>query len=530
MSRTLQNYLSQMDRDDAEETGGSGRSGSEPVHTHKTRRPHKKSRYGCTKCKARRIKCDEGTPRCSRCEKMNLTCQYRNKKDTDSWTEAPDFSWLEQALPPGEFELLRHYLEHTSRDPSVGEHDKYTLQIGIPNLACQSKPLMRSVLALAATCKCCDIINQTSTPPAASDRAQVIELLSLAQRYHSESLHEIQATLHEPKNYDHVLANAAMMGMYGSANHAVRIWLAKTAPFGEDPQLFDLTIPGNPQWMSLFRAVRLAYAGLLKNFPQLSPGGSPPALTVQYDYKASSRVPPEDSRTFTITSHPLGPILGATAGSALARLHEKASEVQAMIQASNNISPEFQACFSALAIFSQIVTDSLLPADSSTPSTPGQGQGHLAFPMDIQQVDDEAAERLAEISPWLRKYTASISSTIPSHLPRRTIMSLVHKVPTPFLNLIEEMIGLIQVDESACEAMSAPSIAHQLAVEIFAHWLVLVMLLDNVWWIGGIGAWELGRFVSVRRRGGWEMCMWNKDRDWWPESMFEIGKQFDKHR
>jgi hypothetical protein len=56
------------------------------------------------------------------------------------------------------------------------------------------------------------------------------------------------------------------------------------------------------------------------------------------------------------------------------------------------------------------------------------------------------------------------------------------------------------------------------------------MLLDNVWWIGGIGAWELERFVAVRRYGGWEGCLWNRDRDWWPESMLEIGRQFDKHR
>lgn len=78
--------------------------------------------------------------------------------------------------------------------------------------------------------------------------------------------------------------------------------------------------------------------------------------------------------------------------------------------------------------------------------------------------------------------------------------------------------------------MPEPSLAHQLAVEIFANWLVLVILLDDVWWIGGIGAWELARFVSVRHRPGWEMCLWNRDRDWWPESMLEISRQLDKHR
>ena len=79
-------------------------------------------------------------------------------------------------------------------------------------------------------------------------------------------------------------------------------------------------------------------------------------------------------------------------------------------------------------------------------------------------------------------------------------------------------------------AAPEPSLAHQLALEIFAHWLVLVILLDNVWWIGGIGAWELGRLVMVRKDMRWGACMWNQDEDWWPESMFEVSRQFDKHR
>ncbi|KAK4041120.1 hypothetical protein C8A01DRAFT_45661 [Parachaetomium inaequale] len=512
---------------DEDETVGSGRSSSEPVQ-HKTRRPHRKSRYGCTKCKARRIKCDEGTPRCSRCEKMNLSCQYRKKKEADGWTEPPDYSWLAQTLDATEFELLKHYLEHTSRDPSVGDQDKYTLQIGIPNLACQCKPLMRSVLALAAVCKCCDIINQPPESVGEPDRGKVIQLLSLAHRYHLESLRDIQATLYETKNYDHVLANAAMMGMYGSASHAARIWLAKTAPFGEDLQLFNLTMPGHPQWMSLFRAVRLAYAGLLRNSPQigLSPASSPGDVNTQYEYKVSARAPAEDASTFTITTHPLGPILAATVRSALARVDEKALEIQAIAQATNDHNHELQACFTTLGIFSNIVNDSLLPGNHSTPrSTPARD--HVAPPIDF---DNDPVGQLSEISPWLRKYTASISSMIPSNVPRRAIMSFVHKVPTTYLNLIEDMIVLMETEPSALEMMPEPSIAHQFAVEIFAHWLVLVILLDNVWWIGGIGAWELERFVSVRKHVAWSMCLWNRDRDWWPESMLEISRQFDKYR
>ncbi|KAF2802871.1 uncharacterized protein BDZ99DRAFT_176557 [Mytilinidion resinicola] len=39
-----------------------------------SRRPHHKTRRGCTSCKKRRIKCDEHTPECHNCTKKNLTC------------------------------------------------------------------------------------------------------------------------------------------------------------------------------------------------------------------------------------------------------------------------------------------------------------------------------------------------------------------------------------------------------------------------------------------------------------------------
>ncbi|KAL4885889.1 hypothetical protein BJY04DRAFT_214086 [Aspergillus karnatakaensis] len=40
------------------------------------RRPHRKSREGCAKCKQRRVKCDETRPRCQKCEKLGLECIY----------------------------------------------------------------------------------------------------------------------------------------------------------------------------------------------------------------------------------------------------------------------------------------------------------------------------------------------------------------------------------------------------------------------------------------------------------------------
>ncbi|PYH98162.1 hypothetical protein BO71DRAFT_447373 [Aspergillus ellipticus CBS 707.79] len=40
------------------------------------RRAHRKSRAGCTKCKQRRVKCDEAKPHCLRCQKLGYDCSY----------------------------------------------------------------------------------------------------------------------------------------------------------------------------------------------------------------------------------------------------------------------------------------------------------------------------------------------------------------------------------------------------------------------------------------------------------------------
>lgn len=440
-----------------------------------------------------------------------------------------------QMLAPVDFELFQHYLEHTSQDLTVGDEEQHTLQIGIPNLACQSKPLMKSVLAISAVCKCLDIINQPSSSH--EDRGQVMQLLSLANGYHMESLREVQATLPQTKHYDHVLANAAMMGMYGSGSHCARIWLAKTATLGD--QLQEDLMPRHSQWIRLFRAVHLAYDGLLKNIQspgdttQFTTDHSPDQLTarnspqIHYEHQLSSRT--EKHRN--PMNHALYPIMAATVGTALTKLRKRAKR-RAILEASNELhgfdnwaihgNPEIEACFVALSILTNIVSETF-PIGDLTPTTP------LSFEVDVDPVG-----QLSEVSPWLRRYTASITSMVPSPLPRRFIMAFIHKVPTKFLNLVEEMLSLIQTNTTDNDQMSGTtpdvSIAHHLAIDIFAHWLVLVVLLDNVWWIGDIGAWELGQIVSFKKEAQWPMCLWNRDADWWPESMLEISRHFEKHR
>lgn len=109
-------------------------------------------------------------------------------------------------------------------------------------------------------------------------------------------------------------------------------------------------------------------------------------------------------------------------------------------------------------------------------------------------------------------------------------MAFIHKAPNRYLEMIEEMMALTTSEEPSHSLLGStePGVAHQLAMEIFAHWLVLVLMLDNVWWIGGIGTWELGQIVAARKDA--RRYTGNGDENWWPGSMLEISRQLDVYR
>ncbi|KAJ6128901.1 Protein of unknown function DUF3468 [Penicillium samsonianum] len=452
-------------------------------------------------------------------------------------------SQTSQILTPTESTLLDHYLEHTSKDMTVDHEDQYTLQVGIPNLAFQNKLLMKSVLAFSAVCKCCDIINQS--PISHGDRGQVLELLSIADQYHVESLREIQVTLSGTDQYDHILANAAIMGMYGSGSHCIRIWLAETA--SSDDLERGRFMPKGCQWISLFRAVRVAYTGLLneslktEELVQLGPVASSinPVASCDFQMRHECKLSSWGEQQSGPKDHVLYPIMAATVVSALKRLRESAKEItrNGMGDYGDWDTPpthsdsNIKACFAALELFENIACETFHDKNlmSNTP-----GHYNLASEVDISDVG-----QVSKVSPWMWRYTARITSMIPSRLPRRFIMAFIHKVPTKYLNLVEDMMGYMQSGAPGSRGIavcplnplnSEPSLSHQLAVDIFAHWIVLVMLIDKVWWIGGIGVWELRQLIILRRDTRWRMSLWKRYENWWPESMFEISRQFNKHR
>ncbi|KAK9482890.1 hypothetical protein V1527DRAFT_474973 [Lipomyces starkeyi] len=544
-----------------------------PPPVYRPRRAHKKSRNGCVRCKQRKTKCDEATPRCSPCAKRGLGCQYRQKSPESGSimelrfvshfhreqlqrrrqsagslpsTSSPTVFQIPSPIPgPGpvdklyscayadeildwtELELLSHYLTHTSSIIPFDVDDLYALRVGITNLAFRSKPLMSSILALAAVCKSHDLLQQPHR-----DRHKILDLLVLADRHHRASLLQVQIDLPNAGQYEYVLANATLMVLYASSSHCIRIRLAETQT--KDEPLPREFIPAQSQWISLIRAAHLAFVGLLNDHSETADIGEvyaelPPIASLLGHSQAASineTISPENGPTER-TRNLLFPILASSSGPALKVLRAKALAIWKIQDHTMTPSGDFlvedaslQACFTSLDIFAGIMSE-VFASDALPPVTSSQKQDGL---------DSLSLGRLSAVSGWLRCYVGRVTSSTTGPRPlRRVIMAFLNKVPAEYLNLVQTTLDSIGVPsrdgqqepwESCDIDLLNPSPARKLAIDIFAHWAV-----DGVWWIGGIGSWELGRVISFMRSQNWLAPPMYVGEHWWPESMYNVGKE-----
>ena len=435
------------------------------------------------------------------------------------------------ALDATELGLLSHYLEHTSQIIPFDHVDLYALSVGMPNLAFGSKPVMSSLLALAAACKCHDMVQEAQDPLDSRTLVEIRDLLSLAERHHRASLQHIRAVIGNVECYDNILANAALMVLYTSASHALRVHLADTAKrSGQQLLLPDEVLPQHSQWIFFTRAAHTASTAVLNDVvnvagaavatpspeeavhtpPELLPGPASCATAVL----SPQAGPSEKTRSVFL------PLVASTHGRALESLRRKAEAIFESAASSSTACSylELQACLETLPILEQRASAAL-----------SAWQGN-------QQQDQEAAADEAisffggqsRVSQWVGRYMVRVTSMTSPTALRRIIMSFLNQAPVGYLNLVQAVLDLPCSTEAGSPRFDeAPplSLTHLLAMDIFAHWLVLVMLLDGVWWIGGIGQWELGQVISLIKAQIWLDQSADTGETWWPESMYLVKRE-----
>lgn len=536
------------------------------------------------------FQCDELQPQCLRCIRRGITCQYQkaspklklvteqpqepqpsqpsdfpqmiqgltilspsysiaslgplfsvaNSPPTRSISPYTPFDYGEMLVfkPPKiemlnsqELDLLSHYLSHTASSMAFDREDLEALKVGIANLAFHSKPVMNSILSLAAVCKCRDILDQPTVSP--QGEAQIQDLMVFADQHHIESLQQIQAYAADVQYYDYVMANAALMVQYGGASHSTRIRLVEMMP-SSDPLPSELR-PAQSQWISIIRAVRVTFTGLRNDQPDMLFDQPELQFISEQSFETYSTDNAIDtgsmywedalspqSGSSKETEGLFMPIVAATANGALEKLESRAcciyaAEEDKLLQAgvgkAASYQLELQACLEAIKALRRWPEDYLSMASSS------------AWSQSLFSQEYPPLAGLAGLPPWLRNYLARVTEKSP---PCRTAMSFISQVPPQYLDLVQTILDRLPHQNAGDDYYGAlhysepgvNGVVQRLAIDIFAHWLVLVMLLDDVWWIGGIGAWELGRVVAAMQM----------TEDWWPESMYKVWRELGKHK
>lgn len=123
------------------------------------RRPHLKSRHGCTTCKQRHVKCDEKGPPCGACQGRGTHCeylgpQYKALPSTKGLTVEGDV--VEELIRPDnrrllELQLMNRWSTTTYKSliTKIAEDD-YVWHTKIPTLSLQSDFLLNGIFALSA--------------------------------------------------------------------------------------------------------------------------------------------------------------------------------------------------------------------------------------------------------------------------------------------------------------------------------------------------------------------------------------------
>ncbi|KAF2442672.1 hypothetical protein P171DRAFT_445275 [Karstenula rhodostoma CBS 690.94] len=138
----------------------------------KTRKPHRKSRSGCSPCKARHVKCDEQKPMCLNCDKYGSTCEYPRLRsaivpeialspaaqNTPSSTQSAVVSRTnhneiedqELIADLDHMRLLHHFVTVTAKTLAHVPEVANVFSIYIPKVAFDNRYVLHAILSLTA--------------------------------------------------------------------------------------------------------------------------------------------------------------------------------------------------------------------------------------------------------------------------------------------------------------------------------------------------------------------------------------------
>ncbi|KAL4817769.1 hypothetical protein BDW67DRAFT_183568 [Aspergillus spinulosporus] len=428
--------------------------------------------------------------------------------------------------------LYHHYLQHTSRTLTANQRDHHAIQICLPTLALRSRTVYHSMLALSAACMCCDLIYRDPPPEVTA----VTEILMTGYRHYNLASERLRELISRPSaaNAEPLLAAPPLLVPFVTSSQQINHWISnRTAGGGEQVRKRLSSTPRDVIVIS--RGIGATIRALETSrspYPQLA---TPEALDSMDEYGAVAvspgiSLPPPPSH-----SHPMYPIIKSTSQPAFAKLQDRINLALIYDPANRSL----VACADAYKVLSTLRTG-VFPPDPSSPPLP--------LPPSMAQMPT-----LPQVPPWLVSFTARPSTPSPTdHMTRPLLSFLVH-APQAYLDFVlplldQRLEGPVSSRTGGTDEARAGlelNVEQALALDIYAHWSVLMFLVgEESWWIGKLPDITLMGLVN-RFGDDFVRKMWPDDGgrvnregegeeegegEWWPGSMLRIHKEIGRYR
>jgi hypothetical protein len=520
---------------------------SNPALIKRTRTRHHKSRNGCLECKRRRVKvscnllelmsdyeakyllqCDETKPSCTRCVLGLSNCIYppvsqfiiQNPKErfhtisplsanilspstspsisSSSFETSPcpispfpDAPYTVKGLSDGE--LYHHYLQYTSRTLGFFQSDYNELYIDTSMLALQSGIVFHALLAASAASLACTMISQTLDP----NTDTITQILLTGYHHYNLASEQMREAISRSENLKpEPLVASVILVPFVAASQQINHWIssrsgARCKRLSSTPRDVIVIMRGIQTMLGTLDDGSLSTSA--KTYPQtdrwidMSPAY--PAIT-----------PPAPSR-----SHVMSAIVATTSHAAFCALQRRLDSV--LLESTD---PSLPACSTAFEVLKHVRNSAFGTTDSPS--------------FELQATDSLKPKPTS----WLRTFAAQSEPPHPTEPLTRFFLSFLTQAPQEYLDLVLPLL------DQRLETASSPARLTQiqaLALDIYAHWSVLMFLVeDESWWIGTLPVVTLSGMINRYGEGFVGRSWPNSEDQWWPGSMLNILQDIKQYR
>ena len=409
-------------------------------------------------------------------------------------------------------DLYFHFLNHTCKSAPRWHKDRIVLQVGIAKLALDSELVCHSVLALSAACLCSDTISNGSADPEI-----VRQLLDLGLQHHTLALEQMRTMASCPRESDvqPLLASALMLVPFALAFQHIQHWVL----FATGSQNTDLLTPRDA--ILLLRGIGTTIVALNSNRADSRGLES----KTPWDTMFSAQITSTGSKEFTPIperSHTMFPVLAATFHQALSQLQCKIESGLATNQADENTA----SVLAAYDILKDIMS-STFSASKEIEISLGEVTS-VGFPLADCPLRDMANvikfsvapdSLLAQAPGWLRNFVLRRSRPAHTEPLVRSFLAFFAGASKTYVDLL---LPLLDSSTDNVDDDHELTTAEVLALDLYAHWLILMILVEKeAWWVGDFPFVALQGLIA-RYGDGFSGTSLNQ-KQWWPASMLEVA-------